>query len=223
MPIFAWLLTRLKIGIRSILTVLLLVAWAMFLSPLGQQNQHLRKSLLVYLPYFAMGMWVVDAERLQAISVRSGSRNWQGFLDFLAGAALGGLFFGGAVYKGLESTVARALLCGVFLFAALNSFWVKRLFQIPLVAVIGGMCYSVYLIHLPILEAMSNFTVKVGRSAGLPYPAYLLLQLVLLITPVLVAGWVFFRLVERPCMDREWPLKLSVWLGSRLRRPPADA
>ena len=43
----------------------------------------------------------------------------------------------------------------------------RRILSIPWISVIGGMCYSIYLIHMPILELGANLTSKVG--AGLPY------------------------------------------------------
>lgn len=207
-PLIAWLLTRARLGMRTWILGLALLVWSLFLSPLGLQNPHLRKSLLVYFPYFAIGLVVVDLESMKRGIARFETPAGRRLLDVTACVSLLILMFGGFAAKFLERIPVRTLLSGVFLFSALHSDLVRRTLQRPFIAVIGGMCYSIYLIHLPVLEALSGFTVKAARFTSLPYVVFLALQFVLLIVPVLGVSFVFYKLIEQPCMDRHWPAKL---------------
>jgi peptidoglycan/LPS O-acetylase OafA/YrhL len=92
----------------------------------------------------------------------------------------------------------------------------RRILSIPWISVIGGMCYTIYLIHMPILELGANLTSKVG--AGLPYSIYLMIQFCLLLPVVLVASMIFYGIIERPCMNKNWPNDLAKAVSRRLRR-----
>jgi peptidoglycan/LPS O-acetylase OafA/YrhL len=61
--------------------------------------------------------------------------------------------------------------------AAFRGFVSNRIVSSPWITAIGGMCYSIYLIHYEVIPAIGRFTKSLGRS--LPGPAYLLLQLVI--------------------------------------------
>lgn len=85
-------------------------------------------------------------------------------------------------------------------------------FRQPFVALTGGMCYSIYLMHMLIISAVFRVVkhiqfVSDGRTMAV--------QMLLLIPIVLAGSTLFFVLVERPCMDPEWPKKL--WHGLRGR------
>jgi peptidoglycan/LPS O-acetylase OafA/YrhL len=79
---------------------------------------------------------------------------------------------------------------------------------------IGGMCYSLYLFHFLIISSVCRISKPV--HFGHNFWTYYLLQAVLVLPVVLILCGVFFLMVERPCMDRDWPRKL--W--NRLFVPP---
>jgi peptidoglycan/LPS O-acetylase OafA/YrhL len=71
------------------------------------------------------------------------------------------------------------------------------------ITTIGGMCYSIYLLHNYGIAASGFVVGQIG--VVLPFEVRLLVQF-LLITPVVLAvSALFFRLVERPCMQPDWP------------------
>ena len=82
------------------------------------------------------------------------------------------------------------------------------------ITAIGGMCYSIYLIHYEVISAAGRLTKRV--SEGLPYWAHLSVQIVLVGAAVLLVCGLYFVLLEKPCMRRDWPRRL--W--ARLRRSP---
>lgn len=91
-------------------------------------------------------------------------------------------------------------------------------FRQPVITNIGGMCYSIYLLHVPIIYAVKRVTAywHLGRS----FWSFFALQSLLILPVVMFFCGVFFMLIERPCMDREWPRKL--WRRIRkISMPPS--
>jgi peptidoglycan/LPS O-acetylase OafA/YrhL len=83
---------------------------------------------------------------------------------------------------------------------------------------IGGMCYSIYLFHVLIIYAVKHFAAPL--HIGQNFWVYYALQATLILPVVLLLCGTFFLLIERPCMDREWPRKLWRW-GHGLMLPAA--
>jgi len=75
-----------------------------------------------------------------------------------------------------------------------------------LITNIGGMCYSIYLLHSPIIYIFGKYVVRNSFSnySLINYSIYLFL----LILVILAISSVFFLLVERPCMDKDWYKKI---------------
>jgi len=73
------------------------------------------------------------------------------------------------------------------------------------VSVIGGACYSIYLVHLPIIQAWSELVRLWAQPASLAESWLLMLPGIPL---ALAAGLVFFALIERPTMKPDWPRRL---------------
>ena len=71
---------------------------------------------------------------------------------------------------------------------------------------IGGMCYSIYLLHLPVMQVLVEQSMRIVTLDS--FLANFVLQALVIIPLLLVIAGVFFLAVEKPCMDREWPRKL---------------
>jgi peptidoglycan/LPS O-acetylase OafA/YrhL len=70
------------------------------------------------------------------------------------------------------------------------------------ITAIGGMCYTIYLFHNPVLGFALSTTMKFVPTTD--YSINLLIQL-LLVTPVLLTlTGIYFLAVEKPCMKKEW-------------------
>lgn len=87
-----------------------------------------------------------------------------------------------------------------------NPFWGK-IFAYRWISLIGGMCYSIYLVHQPILSAIMKviFRYQFFESYGWEF----FFVALLCIPPVMIGSIIFFLLIEKPCMDPEWPEKLA--------------
>jgi peptidoglycan/LPS O-acetylase OafA/YrhL len=79
-------------------------------------------------------------------------------------------------------------------------------FRRPFVALAGGMCYSIYLMHMFIISIAFKGTrhLAVFRDFLLNYAV----QVVTLGTAVALFGTLYYVLIERPCMDPNWPRAL---------------
>jgi peptidoglycan/LPS O-acetylase OafA/YrhL len=80
---------------------------------------------------------------------------------------------------------------------------------------IGGMCYSIYLLHFAVMERLFPYTQRIGLGTSLT--TAWLVQIVLLLPLVLVVCAVYFALIERPCMSPTWPADLRRALGRPFR------
>lgn len=110
------------------------------------------------------------------------------------------------------------LLLPVLFIGAFKGRLVRAFIRIPLVSVIGGMCYSIYLTHFTIL----SIAMKLPLHLRLPIDAQLAFGFLVAIPLAVIFGAIYFRLLERPCMDRYWPQKLWSRLTGAPKAVPAS-
>jgi peptidoglycan/LPS O-acetylase OafA/YrhL len=105
------------------------------------------------------------------------------------------------------------LLC----LAAFRGDLTRRLLRTPAVAITGGMCYTIYLWHAPVLTAVDRALRHFPALTRLGYSELFLLEAAVKSAAVALICLPLFALVERPCMDPHWPAKLA----ARLRKARA--
>ena len=79
----------------------------------------------------------------------------------------------------------------------------NRIFVNPWITAIGGMCYSIYLLHYEVISAVARFTKRI--TEGVPYWLHLTIQFVLVGAAIILLCGIYFVLLEKPCMRRDWP------------------
>lgn len=99
----------------------------------------------------------------------------------------------------------------VLYLAAFRGRVCSAIYSHPLLTNIGGMCYSIYLLHFPLIYAVKHFTAY--WHIGSNFWVFFALQACLVLPVVMFFSGAFFLLIERPCMDREWPKRL--WQRAR--------
>lgn len=159
-----------------------------------------RVGILFYLQYFLAGLLLADIFVLDLAKMRT-SWLWDLAAIFSLAVMLGpdhNLF---AAHVVLPFTFA--LLC----LAAMRSVLFRRLVSTSWVAVLGGMCYSIYLLHFALIAVFFKLT-RHAISPKVDFLGNYLIQWVLMGVPVLLLCTLFYVLVERPCMDPQWPSKL---------------
>jgi peptidoglycan/LPS O-acetylase OafA/YrhL len=167
-----------------------------------------RIALLDNLQFFLIGWLLAD---IHVTRLKERPRN-NGYLDVIGLACLPLLFVAQRVHSP-SWRVTLPVLGGVAIGAALHGRVFTRTLSLRWVAIIGGMCYSIYLLHYPILVTGARILEGSDVIHGYwlwPFYAALLLS-------ALVLSAAFFVIVERPCMDPGWVDRFRRTLTLRIR------
>ena len=116
--------------------------------------------------------------------------------------------------------IAHPVVLAAFCYVGLFFDRWKRILGTPWLSIIGGMCYSIYLLHFAVISLFGRAVVRLQPT---PYfvPNFVV-HVALQLVAVVGVGAVFFHLIEKPCMRREWYRDLP-WLNSWKRAAPAPA
>lgn len=172
-----------------------------------QHNQRFELSILFYLQYFLAGLLLADIFVLDLPNMRS---TWLWDLAGLTGLAL----MYGMAHEVYTAHVLLPFALSIVCLAAMRSIALRKFVANPWIAVIGGMCYSIYLLHFALMAVLF----KVTRWLIVPHLDFLanyIIQLIVMGVPLLLLCILFYTLVERPCMDPDWPSKLWHWATGR--------
>jgi peptidoglycan/LPS O-acetylase OafA/YrhL len=172
-------------------------------------NSPLALSLLYHFQYFAAGFLLCDFY-LSKTHFSIPPLVW----DLIAVAALCWILLS---HNRLYYVIFPFVTLGLYM-AGFYGKIVRGFFRIPAISTIGGMCYSIYLTHTAVLTGVHGLLahtaivrMSLALQAGIIYPLCFAL--------ILAVGTVYFILIERPCMDPNWPHKLADWLFRRNRQP----
>jgi peptidoglycan/LPS O-acetylase OafA/YrhL len=194
--LFAIRSTVLRRSSMVILILTALLSQALFL----HHNPRASLSILAYLQFFLIGFLLADVFLATWDEVPQRSVTW----DFVALAGWPLLFVI------LHSPVLAHWLFPPWIFllylAAFRGRFVNRIFSNGWIVAIGGMCYSIYLLHYEVISAVGRVTRRLGETA--PYWIYLSVQLVLVGAAIVLICGAYFIAIEKPCMRRDWPQRL---------------
>lgn len=115
-------------------------------------------------------------------------------LAFVFPLALAAYFLIDANYASITGNLAKIGLLTVVFACTLGCEPVRRFLSTPALFIIGGACYSIYLIHYPLLSAFSKLWSLLAMPGG--FALYLGGGLV----TVLMVSIAFFAIAERPFM-----------------------
>jgi peptidoglycan/LPS O-acetylase OafA/YrhL len=177
-------------------------------------------SILSYFPLFWLGILLADLRIWLTESVVGlpaallTAVGWLGLLDFVClpeapDTLVPGLMFWGAAIVAITAMFVSA-------FAPQSGF--RRFCAQPWISLIGGACYSIYLVHMQLLQFLSTLAAKL--APGLSFGGVLALM-VLLVGVVLVVGLTFYVVIERTFMMPRWHILLLRRL--RLLGPPPQS
>ncbi len=95
----------------------------------------------------------------------------------------------------------KLLLMNAAFYLVLFNAGLKKLMSRQFITIIGGMCYSIYLLHVLIMSGVSQGLAELPLLHG---PLAIVVYAVLLIGSVLIFSAAFYRLIEQPCMRKDW-------------------
>lgn len=200
---FRWSNKLFRRGLLLVSILGLLLAQQLF----GWAAMPYKLTLLWQLHYFLIGFLLADWYLIDW-SHRQATSQGSILLDVLAVAAIFVMCYSWSADLGKRIIFSGALL--IFLYAGFRGRWFTRFLRLPWIASIGGMCYTIYLIHLPLLEGLTRLTASWQFTTS--FSVNLVVQMLILFPIVIVISAIGFLLLEKPCMDKDWPRKLWQFL-----------
>lgn len=168
------------------------------------------------LAFFFTGLLLADLYLGHADGLQTSSRTHSLAWDLAALVGWPAFFVLPGRFSSLWLPVLALMLC----LAAFRGAVTRRILRIQAIAITGGMCYTIYLWHGPVLTIVDRLLRShLPALAQLSYPELFLIEAVIKIVAVALVCLPLFLLIERPCMDPQWPAKLV----ARLRRGRALA
>ena len=172
---------------------------------------HLESSILAYLTNFASGVffaWLF-------LSYQSLFKKEKHLFFDLVG--WGAIFMMFTWYKPqaywLNNVVLNLSIIGLFL-AVFKGKLFNWFFTRPWVYLIGGMCYSLYLLHYAFFYLVLKYSVKIPTMGN--YWFDLMIQFVVVIPLFLVIAGLFFLMIEKPCMNKDWMSNFILSIKNKL-------
>jgi peptidoglycan/LPS O-acetylase OafA/YrhL len=169
------------------------------------------------LQYFLAGLLLADLY-LTSMHGRQRTRCW----DLISLIGWPAFFLAGDRLAGLWLPLLALLLC----VAALHGTVTGSVLRTPWIAITGGMCYTIYLWHAPVLTLVGRVLGRIPFFTPANYALMFALEGAVKIVAVALVCLPLFILVERPCMDPKWPQKLAARLragfasGARMAESP---
>ena len=161
-------------------------------------------SILYYVQFFLAGLLLAD---LYLVRCQRFHKNSAWDVLSLVAWPLVFLLDDGAVLHTLLPFVVVALY-----WAAFHGRLTNRLLRLPLLTSVGGMCYTIYLYHFLTIAFAT-------RVLGHSVPALEMVGVSLVL--ICCVSLVFFLLVERPCMDKNWPARIVAFAPRSKAQPKA--
>lgn len=193
--------------VTSILIAQQLVIWyaPTFLNP--YQTMPLYFNILGHFQYFLIGFILAD------IYLTSSYLNRKRVIyDFVGILSVFALITGWSWNFGLGSRIIVLISLFLLFCSAFKGVYLNKIICNRWIVSIGGMCYTIYLIHLPIAEFIIKFSKNMVITNN--YEINFLLQLLIYIPITLTISAIFFLLIEKPCMEKDWLSKLKLKLST---------
>ncbi len=168
-------------------------------------------TVLGYLHYFLIGFILTDIY-LVDWKVRP-RRNT--IFDFLALASLVLVILIWDWEFNFPDRLAEAVLFFVFFYSVFRGNYANRFVTNRWIMSIGGMCYTIYLVHLPLAEFLMILTRNLQITNY--YEVNLFVQALIFLPLVFVVSVIAYLLFEKPFMNKDWPKVVLNLLSSKTR------
>ena len=201
---------RSKAG-RRLLLVSLIALFSLGSAWFGASARY-GNSILSAGQYFLTGFLLVDVYLADWDGRPERSAGW----DLVSLASWSGFVF--LLYSGEGS---RFLVVPIFFayLAAFRGTLSNRFFCQPPVYIIGGMCYTIYLYHYSVISACLRPLLGFPFWHNFPLWLELVVASLILIPVILLVSTVLFVFVEKPCMKKDWHVRMLERFRSCLRSP----
>lgn len=202
-PLMAWIFSVKSLSIRRLslcfIAVLFIIINHFNFNPLGVV------SLVDYFQYFLVGFLLAD------LYVSNSTLLPKTKFDYLIGLfffVIIWLFDNGDFNSNSQKFIWELIQLGSIFFLYYYVLFNKifKFLCFKLITNIGGMCYSIYLLHFPILSLFGKPMLKYSFSKY-TFVNVSIYSVILIFLTMSISS-IFFLLVERPCMDKDWYKKI---------------
>ena len=184
-----------NIGFRRSALIIFIFTFITYEYMLGWQYLPIRASLLGQLHLFLVGLLMADIYVNAKAWCSSKHYAW----DILAPLSLITMAFTWTEEYG-KTLLFTLALAGLFL-AALKGQLFPKLLSLKGISIIGGMCYTIYLTHLPLLELLGSLTANFWQSSV--YIVRLSKFLIISLPTILLSSMIFYKVIEQPFMKQQ--------------------
>ncbi len=146
--------------------------------------------------YFFCGMLLADLYLLNKKDFNNKIYALVGLVFFITSLFIPGY------YENVFFSIFKIILVFIFFFLAITNTTLKYWLSYKTAAIIGGMCYSIYLLHIGVLGLLRHSFAHTHFSNNdwINVSIHCICALAAIVT---VSG-IFFLLVEKPTMKRDW-------------------
>jgi peptidoglycan/LPS O-acetylase OafA/YrhL len=201
-------LVKSKLCRRAIIVAVIAGCSALSFTSLSELPRY-SLSVLPAARFFLTGFLLVDLYLNELARHPKTSLRWD-VVSLMAWIAIGLLLF-----QGKSGRVLLVVPIFVAYCAAFKGSWSNRIFCRPFVYTTGGMCYTMYLYHFTVINILGRFLA--GPLSLLPLWLGIIAAGVVLLPVIFISSTIFFLLVEKPCMKKDWYLKLLDRMGIKGR------
>lgn len=154
------------------------------------------KSIYDFVQFFMAGFLLAD------LYLTKSDKKTDAWWSVPIGLVLLGFILGVRQTETWPNRIAHPLVLAAFCYVGLSFDRWRRVLGTPWLSIIGGMCYSIYLLHFALISVFGKAVVRLQPT---PYfvPNFVF-HLMLQAIVALGVSAVFFHFVEKPCMRREW-------------------
>ena len=191
---------------RSALAVIMLTFLA-YQHSMGWHLFPIKATIMGHLQHFLLGLLLADLYKNETAWLQKKSIIW----DILAPIALLTMAYTWSddFGKTLLMNSAMALL----FITAMKGRYFPKLLSLNGLTIIGGMCYTIYLIHLPLLELLYSFIGNFGQSTS--WSMQLSISLLIALPVILLSSMIAFKMIEQPFM-KNIKFPGMGWLSGRI-------
>lgn len=201
-PFLAMALFRIRDSTLRRLVLVIFIGTIMTIQQItGVLHGHLNLTILGHLQYFILGFLLAD---IFLVNWKDGITkkpifNWIGIGGFIL------VIFSWSWDFYFLNRVVFCIALLLVAYSAFRSTWFNKFLTLPWITAIGGMCYTIYLVHLPIIEFLIKYT-KAFSFTNL-FIVNFIIQFLIIVPVIFIVSVVYYLLIEKPCMHKDWPQK----------------
>jgi len=192
MPLFALLYHIRPQKTRRVILLVLIIAGAAY----SYTHQYHIANIFDKGCYFLGGMFLADLYVQDKKNYNSNSYAIAGIGCFITS------LFIPAYYVSMWFCIGKLFLMMSYFYWGIQNATLKKLLSFTPVTIIGGMCYSIYLLHPGVIGLLMYSMAKIQFSENIFINGGI--HLFITITSILIVSAVFFLLVEKPTMRKDW-------------------